>query len=158
MKKEFISKDFKVPRKLKTCDFEIRPIKSKDAKKDYKAVMESVDRLKGIFGPKNKWPPKDLTFREEILSLKIHKRDFEKRKSFTYAVFDKKKKYVGCVYIFPSHKIKFDAIVFMWVRSSKLKLDKKLYKLVKSWIKEKWPFEKVAYPGRSLSFEEFEKS
>ena len=26
----------------------------------------------------------------------------------------------------------------------------------KKWMKEEWPFEKVAYPGRDISWEEYE--
>jgi len=39
----------------------------------------------------------------------------------------------------------------MWVRKSEFEkgLDPILFKTVKKWIQEKWPFKKVAYPGRT---------
>jgi hypothetical protein len=63
-------------------------------------------------------------------------------------------KCLGCVYIDPSKKETFDAEVFLWVRASELKngLDEILYETVKNWIKEKWPFKYIAYPGREISW------
>jgi hypothetical protein len=43
----------------------------------------------------------------------------------------------------------------MWVRQSEILngLDKILFSNVKKWIQEKWPFEKVAYPGREVNWD-----
>ena len=45
----------------------------------------------------------------------------------------------------------------MWVRASELEneLDDILYKTVKQWISEDWPFKRVAYPGRAIPWEEW---
>jgi len=53
----------------------------------------------------------------------------------------------------------FDAEVYMWVRKSAFDegLDPVLYKSVRKWISEKWPFKKVAYPGREISWDEWNK-
>ena len=60
---------------------------------------------------------------------------------------------LGCVYINPSIKQGYDAMVMLWVRASELDsgLDDELYATVTSWIAEDWPFENVAYPGRAIS-------
>ena len=57
---------------------------------------------------------------------------------------------LGCMYIFPSRSPDFEADVFMWVRKSEFDkgLDPTLFKTVKDWIINKWPFKKVRYPGR----------
>jgi hypothetical protein len=57
---------------------------------------------------------------------------------------------LGCVYIFPTDKPDYEAEVYMWVRKSAYDegLDPVLFETVKKWIEEKWPFKKVAYPGR----------
>ncbi len=61
---------------------------------------------------------------------------------------------LGCIYIFPPTKSGFDAEVYMWVRKSAYDegLDPILYETVKNWIAEKWPFKKVAYPGRDINW------
>jgi hypothetical protein len=58
------------------------------------------------------------------------------------------------VYIDPSSKSEYDAMVLLWVRQSELKngLDEHLFETVKKWLKEKWPFKKVAYPGREIDY------
>jgi len=65
---------------------------------------------------------------------------------------------LGCLYILPSENPSYNAIIIMWVRQSEVanKLDEALFSSVKNWIQEKWPFEKVAYPGREVSWDEFE--
>ena len=65
---------------------------------------------------------------------------------------------LGCMYIYPSDNPNYDAVIIMWVRKSEIAngLDKILFSSVKKWIHEKWPFKKVAYPGREVSWNEFE--
>ena len=66
-------------------------------------------------------------------------------------------KCLGCMYIYPSHIPRYDALVMMWVRQSEVAngLDEILFSNVKKWIQDKWPFEKVAYPGRDNNWNEF---
>jgi hypothetical protein len=65
---------------------------------------------------------------------------------------------LGCVYIVPSAKAGYDTEVYLWVRKSAYEqgMDSRLYKLIKDWIGKEWPFEKVAYPGREISWEDWE--
>lgn len=45
----------------------------------------------------------------------------------------------------------YDALIYMWVRESEFAggLDSILFHTVKEWINKDWPFNKVAYPGRT---------
>ena len=63
------------------------------------------------------------------------------------------------MYMYPFNKGGYDAQVSMWVRADMLEtgLDEHLFHAVKTWITEDWPFEKVAYPGRDMSFDEFNR-
>jgi hypothetical protein len=65
---------------------------------------------------------------------------------------------LGCMYIFHPQKENFDAEVYMWVRKSAYDegLDPELYNAVKDWISTKWPFKKVAYPGRDIDWKAWE--
>ena len=36
-------------------------------------------------------------------------------------------------------------------------LDERLYEVVKTWLAEDWPFEKVAYPGRNITWAAWDK-
>ncbi|MFC2175263.1 GNAT family N-acetyltransferase [archaeon] len=150
MRSTLVPTDFEVPLVLDTPRFRLRMLSLADVDKDYDAVISSVKHLKGFFGQNNAWP-EGLTMEQELIDLSWHQKEFQLRSSFTYTVVTPDEtKCVGCVYIFPSKKAGFDAVVFMWARESELGtgLDEELYKTVKAWIKDKWPFKNVAYPGR----------
>lgn len=161
MAKKFISKDFKIPEVLETNNFRLRMLTINDVKLDYDAVMESMEHLQKTqpFGPNYKWPTKDLSYEQDLIDLGWHQKEFQERSSFAYTVINlDETKCLGCLYIYPSENPNYDAKIMMWVRQSEVKngLDEILFSSVKKWIQDKWPFKKVAYPGRDVSWDEFE--
>ena len=121
--------------------------------------MSSVDHLKGVFGPKNPWPSSDLSLEQDLVDLGWHQKEFENRNSFAYTVVNvEDTKCLGCVYIEPSEKIGYDAMVICWVRKSEIVngLDEKLFSAVKFWLSKEWLFNEIAFPGRDLSWEQWE--
>jgi len=159
MAKKFIPTDFKVPETLETDRFRLRMLTANDVKKDYDAVITSMEHLHKTkpFGPYSKWPAKDLTYEQDLVDLRWHQKEFQERSSFAYTVMNlDETECLGCMYIYPSDNPNYNAIIMMWVRQSEVAdgLDKILFSTVKNWIKEKWPFEKVAYPGRDVSWDE----
>jgi hypothetical protein len=151
--------DFDIPKVLETDKFRLRMLKLTDAVKDYDAVMTSIDHLQGIFGPRSKWPSKNLTLEQNLIDLGWHQKEFQIRSSFAYTVMNlDETQCLGCVYIYQSNKEDFDAEIYMWVRKSAYNegLDSILYKTVKKWISENWPFKKVAYPGREIDWKTWE--
>lgn len=161
MTKKFVPDDFEIPSKLETGKFRLRMLTVDDVDKDYEAVMESTEHLKGFFGPKSKWPSSDMSKEEDLKDLRWHQEEFENRKSFAYTVVTlDESRCLGCVYIFPSRKKAFDADIFMWVRQSELTngLDEALFSTVKKWIEEKWPFKNPSFPGREISWDKWTKA
>ena len=157
--KPFVPNHFKVPDTLENEHFRIRMLTVNDVVKDYDAVMTSIDHLQGVFGPKSKWPSKDLTFEQDLIDLGWHQKEFQMRSSFAYTVVKlDESEVIGCIYIFPTGKGDYNAEATMWVRSSVLEegLDSILFNTVKQWISKDWPFKKVAYPGRAISWKEWE--
>lgn len=158
MKKPLVPTVFKVPERLETRRFLLRMLTIRDVDKDYDAVMTSISHLNGVFGPYSSWPSKDLTKEQDLIDLGWHQKEFQKRTSFAYTVMKPdESQCLGCIYIYPSDKPRYDAIVFLWVRKSELKnhLDRELYKIVKDWINKEWPFKNVAYPGREISWDKW---
>jgi len=156
MKKPLVPTDFEVPQVLQTDKFRLRVLTVNDVVKDYDAVMTSLEHLQGIFGPRLKWPPHDLTLKQDLIDLGWHQKEFQMRSSFAYTVMRlDESQCLGCVYILPTLKEGFEAEVYMWVRKSAYNegLDPVLYNAVRKWIAEKWPFKKVAYPGRDINWE-----
>ena len=155
--KPFVPTDFKVPDTLQNEHFRIRMLTVNDVVKDYDAVMSSIEHLKKMF-PTSSWPSKDLTFEQDLIDLGWHQKEFQMRRSFAYTVVSlDESKVLGCLYINPTTKGDYDTDVDMWVRASEVEngLDSRLFDSVKKWISQKWPFEKVAYPGREISWEQW---
>ena len=156
--KPFVPAEFKIPDTLETSHFRARMLTINDVVKDYDAVMTSIDHLQGVFGPKSKWPSKDLTFEQDLIDLGWHQKEFQTRRSFAYTVVSlDESQVIGCLYINPTTKSDYEASVIMWVRTSVLNngVDTILFNSVKQWIKGTWPFKKVAYPGREIKWEEW---
>jgi hypothetical protein len=154
----FLPDDFEVPTLLETERFRVRPITIHDLIKDYDAVMTSAEHLRSAL-PWG-WPPEDLTLEQDLIDLGWHQKEFQLRSSFDYAVMSlDERRLLGCVYVDPPTKeAGFDAEVYLWVRTDELGtgLEETLEEAVRRWISEEWPFEKVIYPGRDLTFEEWD--
>ena len=158
-RKTLVGDDFNVPTGLVAHRFLLRMLTIHDLVKDYDAVISSKDHLKNTFSriSGSDWP-NGLTLEENLIDLGWHQREFTLRYSFAYTVISPDElSCLGCVYINPSPKIGYDATVSMWVRTSELhnNLDDELYRSVKDWIHDIWPFSEPAYPGRELTIEEW---
>jgi len=157
----FVPKDFKIPQQLETDRLRLRILEVSDVVKDYDAVMTSVEHLLKTtpFGPGQKWP-KGLTLEQNLIDLGWHQKESQMRTSFAYTVMNlDESECLGCIYIDPTVKLGYDAKVFLWVRQSQIELglDEYLFKTVKKWMAEKWPFKKVAYPGRDINWADWKK-
>jgi len=53
----------------------------------------------------------------------------------------------------------YDAVVLLWARQSELAsgLEERLTAAVKQWIAQEWPSRRVAYPGRGIAWEDYQK-
>ena len=158
---ELLPKDFKVPQQLETSRLRLRMLKASDVVKDYDAVMSSTEYLQKTkpFGPNQKWPL-GLTIEQNLVDLGWHQKEFQIRSSFAYTVMNlDETQCLGCIYIDPSPNPNYEVMVYLWVRQNQVEsgLDEHLFEIVKKWILEKWPFKKVAYPGREISWDEWKK-
>ena len=152
-----VPKDFKPPEKLDCGDFIVRKLTARDVYLDYLAVMSSIDIIKKVRG--GSWPTKDLTIEDDLIDLGWHQREFEFKNSFAFTVMNKDEtKCLGCVYFYPppagmssvGGKEDVDLNISMWVTQEAYDdgLYPRLFKAVKDWVEEKWPFKKVAYVNK----------
>lgn len=150
----FVPADFRVPEALETNEFRLRMLTVNDVVKDYDAVMTSVEHLKTVF-PDSDWP-EGLTLEQDLIDLGWHQKEFQMRRSFAYTVVTPSESMVtGCVYINPTSKRGYDAVVYLWARQSELGggLETRLHTAVKEWVAKEWPFKSVAYPGREIGWD-----
>src|SRR5262245_50906416 len=147
----FVPKEFKIPEKLETEEFRLLMLTVNDVVKDYDAVMTSVQHLKSVW-PGGTWP-EGLTFEQDLIDLGWHQKEFQRRTSFAYTVVTpSESKVIGCVYINPTLKRGYYAVVYLWDRQSELSsgLESRLFSALKEWLAKEWPFKKVAFPGRDF--------
>lgn len=152
----FVPAEFMVPATLETQEFKLRMLTVNDVVKDFDAVTTSVEHLKTIW-PGSGWPI-DLTLEQNLIDLGWHQKEFQTRSSFTYTVLNSSESMVlGCVYIEPTYREGYDAVVVLWARQSELAggLEMRLHAAVKAWIGSKWPFKSVGFPGRDIAWDEW---
>jgi hypothetical protein len=80
---------------------------------------------------------------------------FQRRESFAYGVLTPDgRRERGSVYVSPSPVAGYDAVVRLWVTKADYDagFDAELYAWVADWVRTKWPFAKVAYPGRAIDW------
>jgi hypothetical protein len=155
----FLPDDFEVPTLLETGTFRIRPITIHDIVKDYDAVMTNREHLWDLFGEAWEWPPEDLTLEQDLIDLGWHQKEFQLRSSFAYAVMSPDEQcLLGCIYVDSPEKVGFDAEIHFWARAdvANTDLESELSEVVRRWISSEWPFGNVAYPGRDITWEEYD--
>lgn len=66
---------------------------------------------------------------------------------------------LGCFYADPPEKQGFDAEIYFWARTDlpNRDLEGKLSEVIPQFVSSEWTFSKVAYPGRDISWEEYDK-
>jgi hypothetical protein len=156
----FLPSEHPIPSGFQGPGFKARPITIHDVVKDYDAVMTSADRLRERFPPWG-WPPEDgLTLEEDMIDLAWHQKEAELKRSFNYAVLSPdESRLLGCVYVDPPEKQGADAEVTFWVRVEEegTGLEELLEQRIREWLAAEWPFERIRWPGREISWEEWDR-
>ena len=150
--------EFEAPSGLETPRMRLRPLTINDAVKDFDAVMTSAERLKTVFRPNGDWPT-GLTLEQNLIELGWHQTEFQMGTSFAYTVVSLDgNEVLGCVYFYPTDRADHDVEITMWVRQSRVDegLDAHLFETVEGWVAQHWPFRNPAYPGRKISFENWQ--
>ena len=143
-----------VPERLEGDGFHLRPLTIHDLVKDFDAVMTSADRLVGGMDPADTWP-RGLTLEEDLIDLAWHQREFTLRHSFAYTVMSPDEAAcLGCAYLYPTGAEGYDAVAFYWVRTSEVDggLEARLGAALRTWLAGRWPFARVAFPGRDIDW------
>lgn len=149
----FVPATFAVPARSDSDGYHLRMLTIEDLDKDFEAVTVSAEKLQGLFGPASDWPA-GVTKREDLIDLAWHEREFTLRRSFAYTVLTPDEQTcLGCVYIFPTEKVSFDAAIFYWARQGLPDdFELRLGQHVRAWLKSDWPFQRVAFPGRDIEW------
>lgn len=150
---------FPVPTIVEAEGFKLVPLGPALVKIDYDAYMSSIEHLQKTFTRSTAWPHPGITDAEAMIDMETEQARFAQRKSFAYAVLTPDgKRERGCVYVQPSPVPGYDAVVRIWVTKAEYDagFDAELQAWVMQWMAKDWPFAKVAYPGRTISWEQWD--
>ncbi len=152
-----IEDGFNVPAPLSNNQFHFEVLSPPFCEQDYEAVMSSKTRLRQIFGKDHPWPRDDMSFESNKQDLEQHLKEYESKEAFAYSVFNNATKddYLGCVYIDPSKHPDYDCEVYLWVKDSAVDLDAPLFDAVEQWLQSSWPYQRRAYPGRTIGWDDW---
>ena len=157
----FIPESFSPPLLISGDDFVLEPLGPRLVEIDYIAYMSSIQHLQRTFSRGGSWPNDSITREEAMIDMRTEQARFEARESFAYAVLDLDREVeLGCVYVYPSRKRGFDAMVRLWVTATEYEngFDEELYEWSKNWLESDWPFSstRVAFPGREITLEQWD--
>ena len=155
----FVPPDFDIPEGFEVDGIRARMLSVHDVVRDFDAVSSSAHFLKDMFPTWRGWPT-GLTIEQNLIDLGWHQKEFQLRRSFAYTlVTPDESKVIGCLYVEPPTRQGFDAEVYFWAREAGIgdAADVALGAIVKPWIEAAWPFSRVAYPGRDISWEDWAK-
>jgi hypothetical protein len=150
--------DHPIPAGIEHDRFRLRLITIHDLVRDYDAVMSSGESLRRRF-PLWGWPDPAMTLEEDLIDLGWHQKEAALRRSFNYAVMSPdESRLLGCVYVDPPEKAGADAEVALWVRADEEAgdLERVLEGAVRAWLGAEWPFGEIRWPGREISWEEWD--
>jgi len=155
----WIAPDFAVPVLVEGPGFRLVPLGPALVEVDYRAYMSSIAHLQATFTRSTGWPNAGITLKDAMVDMETEQARFVQRKSFAYAVLTPDgKRERGCVYVQPSPVPGYSAVVRIWVTKAEYDagFDAELQAWVMQWMAKDWPFAKVAYPGRTISWERWD--
>ena len=152
----FVPAAFDVPTRIEGEGFVVVPLGPELVQIDYDAYMSSIDHLQRTFTRSTGWPTEDIDAAAAMADMENEERRFLARESFAYAVLTPDgTRERGCVYVRPSRKAGYDAEVRLWVTQAEFDagFDAELERWAEGWVAARWPFERVAWPGRAIPWE-----
>jgi hypothetical protein len=156
----FVAADFALPTLVETPGFKLVPLGPDLVDIDFAAYMSSIDHLQQTFTRSTGWPREDITAAEAMTDMLTEQGRFARRESFAYAVLTPDgTRERGCIYVYPSTVPDHDAVVRLWVTKAEFDagFDAELYAWTQNWIANEWHFKSVAYPGRAIVWEDWDR-
>ncbi len=145
----FVPDDFEVSREHVAGEFRLVPLGPEHNEADREAWTSSIAHIRATPGfETSSWPDRVMTLDENRADLLRHAWDFTERIGFTYTVLDGAGAVIGCVYIYPPRDAAHDAHGRSWVRAADADRDAPLYRVVRDWLADAWPFQNPEYAAR----------
>jgi hypothetical protein len=150
MDSAFVAPDFELPDPPARREFVLVPLTVDHNEGDLHAWSSSVEHIHATPGFAGRpWPDEPMTLERNAADLQGHVDDFRERRGFTYSVLQPgNQEVIGCVYIYPASEPEVDVDVRSWVRVTHAHLDSEVFRTVRQWLRDAWPFRTIAYAER----------
>lgn len=137
--------EFSIPRQAELAGVALRPLGLNDLIPDLEAVLESRDRLIGLFSPVDPWPD-GLTLHQDAVDLGWHEKEFQRRTSFAWGLW-RGGNYIGSAYLYPDPTGDTEAFAVHWIRTgaATAELTTAFAAAWRDWVTTRWPFARVAF-------------
>ncbi|MCA9929940.1 MAG: hypothetical protein KC419_15760 [Anaerolineales bacterium] len=162
MTDDFYPAPLRVPERLETAVFTIRPLTPDHVALDYAAVMAGKEMLRLWSG--SRWPTDDFTQADNLNDLEWHDLEHQERIAFTYTVLTPdESECLGCVYIksladLQKHQLEphitatnRDSSTRFWIKTPRLAegMDVELLDTLHQWVNTTWQFNQHTFHVRA---------
>ena len=155
----FVPDAFSVPQRVEAEGFVLVPLGPAVLEVDFEAYMSSIDHLQRTFTHSQDWPRAGLTAEDAVADMAQEAALFDSRRAFAYAVLTPDgTRERGCIYLRPSLKAGYDAVVRLWVTEGEFEagFDGVLERWTRRWVEDRWPFKTVACPDRGIPWAQWQ--
>ena len=155
----FVPDAFSVPQRVEAEGFVLVPLGPAVLEVDFEAYMGSIDHLQRTFTHSQDWPRAGLTVEDAVADMAQEAALFDSRRAFAYAVLTPDgTRERGCIYLRPSLKAGYDAVVRLWVTQGEFEagFDGALERWARRWVADQWPFRAVAWPDRGIPWDQWQ--
>lgn len=156
--RRLVPESFVIPT-LTTPTYRLEPLTNRWLIQDFAAIIESFPYLDGLIGPPGSIPEEgSYTLETNVVELCWHEREWGTRSSFAFAaITPDDRREVGCMYLYQSPNAGEDAVGMSWARRDPADpgADRRFFEEFRAWVAAEWPFDHVAYPGRTISWDEW---
>ena len=145
-----IPADFIPPQPVRTDQFRLALLGPDYNESDYAAWSSCMDFIHSLPGWRTSSWPSPMTIEQNLRDCTSHLAHSGAGRDFAYTVLlPDRDEVVGCVYFKPTSPPRHGAVaVTSWVTIKHPDLDRPLYKVVRQWLADSWPWPVVEYDRR----------
>ena len=146
------------PAQLTYDDITARALGRADLVADVQGINANIDLIRRTRG--GAWPSEPVTEAFDFVDLVWHECEFRENYSFSYAVYDAGRQYLGCCYFYPMGRrtrldenlLQHDVDVSWWVTSEAYGRGyyALLHRALRQWATTEFPFENPYFSNREI--------
>ena len=158
VKKLALPAGFTPPAELRHADVVATALARTHLADDVAGINASIDLIRRTRG--GPWPTEPVTEEYDFVDLVWHEQEFREHESFSYALHDTERRYLGCAYLYPLGRrttlteqlLDFDVDASWWVTPTAYEHGyyAKVYDALQQWLAGEFPFWRPYYSNLEI--------